>query len=93
MTNPRMADTEITQRLESLHGEVRAAMFDIRGDLRRIEDRQVVTNGRVSQHDIVLAEVRGGLRVVIWMVGIGLAIPGTAGAIVGILVVAGFIGR
>ena len=93
MTAQRMADSEIMQRMETIHGEMRAALFDIRGDLKRIESKQEVTNGRVATHDLVLAYQRGGLRVLLIVMSIGLGIPSAVGATVGVLVATGVIGR
>lgn len=91
MVGSRMSDSEIMQRVEQIHTEQRAAFIDLHDDLSQLKIEARLTNGNVQQLQIWQAEVRGSLRMLSVMVGIGIAVPGTVGAAIGILVATGII--
>jgi hypothetical protein len=86
-----MSDGELMQRMEAIHTEQRAAFIDLRRDLAQLKDEVKRTNGSVQLLQIWQAEVRGSLRMLSIMVGIGIAVPGSVGAGVAILVATGVI--
>jgi hypothetical protein len=81
-----MSDGETRQRIEAVDERVRAGFIDIRNDLMGLTTQVRTTNGRVQSLELAHAEQRGGLRVMMWMVGIGLAIPGACAAVVAVII-------